>query len=45
MRSHEPIRTGSPRLITRRLPPEDWPAALEKRPEDVKVVVDMTAAA
>jgi threonine dehydrogenase-like Zn-dependent dehydrogenase len=33
------------RLITRRLPPEDWPAALEKRPEDIKVVVDMTAAA
>jgi threonine dehydrogenase-like Zn-dependent dehydrogenase len=33
------------RLITRRLPPEEWPAALEKRPDDIKVVVDMTAAA
>jgi glucose 1-dehydrogenase len=30
-------------LITRRLAPEDWPAALRKRPEDIKVVVDMTA--
>jgi threonine dehydrogenase-like Zn-dependent dehydrogenase len=33
------------RLITRRLPPEEWPAALEKRPDDIKVVIDMTAAA
>jgi glucose 1-dehydrogenase len=33
------------RLITRRLSPEEWPAALEKRPEDIKIVVDMTAAA
>lgn len=33
------------RLITRRVPPEEWPAALEKRPEDIKVVLDMTAAA
>jgi glucose 1-dehydrogenase len=31
------------RLITRRLPAEDWPAALEKRPEDIKIVVDMAA--
>jgi glucose 1-dehydrogenase len=29
------------RLITRRLAPEDWPAALQKRPEDIKIVVDM----
>ena len=32
------------RLITRRLPPEDWPLALSKRPEDIKIVVDMAAA-
>jgi glucose 1-dehydrogenase len=31
------------RLITRRLAVEDWPAALQKRPEDIKIVVDMTA--
>ena len=31
-------------LITRRVAPEEWPAALEKRPEDIKVVVNMTAA-
>jgi len=30
------------RLITRRLAIQDWPAALEKRPEDIKIVVDMT---
>jgi threonine dehydrogenase-like Zn-dependent dehydrogenase len=33
------------RLITRRLPPENWAAGLEKRPEDIKVVIDMTALA
>ena len=33
------------RLITRRLPPEDWPAALRKRPEDIKIVIEMAAAA
>jgi len=33
------------RLITRHVTPEEWPTALEKRPMDVKVVVDMTAAA
>jgi glucose 1-dehydrogenase len=33
------------RLITRRLPPENWQAGLEKRREDIKVVVDMTALA
>ncbi len=33
------------RLITLRLPPENWPAALDKHPEDIKVVVDMTASA
>lgn len=32
-------------LISRRVPAEEWPAALKKRPEDIKVVVDMTAAA
>jgi len=31
-------------LITRRVTPEDWPLALKKSPEDIKVVVDMTAA-
>ena len=31
-------------LITRRVTPQDWPLALKKRPEDIKVVVDMTAA-
>ena len=30
------------RLITRRLAPEDWPNALQKRSEDIKVIVDMT---
>jgi hypothetical protein len=29
-------------LITRRLAIQDWPAALQKRPEDIKIVVDMT---
>src|ERR671918_1431680 len=29
------------RLITRRLSAQDWPAALERTPDDVKVVVDM----
>jgi threonine dehydrogenase-like Zn-dependent dehydrogenase len=33
------------RLITRRLAVPDWPAALQKRPEDIKIVVDMTTAA
>jgi glucose 1-dehydrogenase len=31
------------RIITRRVPPEAWPAALEKRPDDIKVAVDMGA--
>jgi len=31
------------RLITRRLPAERWPSALEKGPDDIKVVIDMTA--
>lgn len=31
-------------LITRRLAPDEWPDALEKRPEDIKIVIDMTAA-
>jgi threonine dehydrogenase-like Zn-dependent dehydrogenase len=33
------------RLITRRLAPEDWPTALQKNPEDIKIVIDMSAAA
>jgi threonine dehydrogenase-like Zn-dependent dehydrogenase len=33
------------RLITRRLALSDWPLALQKRSEDIKVVVDMTAPA
>lgn len=32
------------RLITRRVAPEHWPEALAKRPDDIKVVVDMIAA-
>jgi len=31
------------RLINRWLPPRDWPAALEKHPDDIKVVIEMTA--
>ncbi|MBV9005644.1 MAG: hypothetical protein JO181_13370, partial [Solirubrobacterales bacterium] len=31
------------RLITRRLAPANWPLALEKRPEDIKIVIDMSA--
>jgi glucose 1-dehydrogenase len=31
------------RLITRRLATNDWPAALHKRRDDIKIVVDMTA--
>ena len=30
------------RLISRRIPLDDWPAALRKNPDDVKVVVDLT---
>jgi threonine dehydrogenase-like Zn-dependent dehydrogenase len=33
------------RLITRRLGVRDWPAALEKRPEDIKIVIDMAEGA
>jgi glucose 1-dehydrogenase len=33
------------RLITRRLAPEVWSQALTKRPQDIKPVIDMTAAA
>jgi hypothetical protein len=32
------------RLITGRLAVRNWPAALQKRPEDIKIVVYMTAA-
>jgi threonine dehydrogenase-like Zn-dependent dehydrogenase len=30
------------RLITRRVNVEDWPAALENKPDDVKVIIDFT---
>ena len=30
-------------LITRRVAPEEWPLALKKRPEDIKVVIDMNS--
>jgi len=33
------------RIITRRLPADQWPAALDKRPEDIKIVIDMGGAA
>ncbi len=33
------------RLITRRLSLDEWPAALAKHIDDIKVVVDMTASA
>jgi glucose 1-dehydrogenase len=32
------------RLVTRRVTAPDWPLALEKGPEDIKIVVDMTSA-
>jgi threonine dehydrogenase-like Zn-dependent dehydrogenase len=32
-------------LITRRVTPEEWQLALKKRPEDIKVVIDMTSTA
>lgn len=33
------------RLITRRLPADAWPTALEKRPEDIKIVIEMATSA
>ena len=30
-------------LITRRVTPEEWPLALKKRPEDIKIVIEMAA--
>ena len=30
------------RLVTRRVPMADWPQALQRQPDDVKVVVDLT---
>ncbi|HEX6682979.1 MAG TPA: glucose 1-dehydrogenase [Candidatus Limnocylindrales bacterium] len=33
------------RLITRRLPPSEWPAALKKNPDDIKVVIDLKSGA
>ena len=32
-------------LITRRVTPEEWPLALTKRPEDIKIVIDMAGTA
>ena len=32
-------------LITRRVTPEEWPLALKKRPEDIKIVIDMAGTA
>jgi threonine dehydrogenase-like Zn-dependent dehydrogenase len=31
-------------MITRRLPAAEWPSALQKQPDDIKVVIEMTAA-
>jgi threonine dehydrogenase-like Zn-dependent dehydrogenase len=31
------------RVITRRVPMAEWPKALERQPDDIKVVVDLTA--
>ena len=43
----EALAQGRPglarRLIIRWVAPEEWPAVLEKCPENIKVVVDMTA--
>jgi glucose 1-dehydrogenase len=33
------------RIITRRLPADQWPAALDKRPEDIKIVIEMDESA
>src|SRR3712207_7108068 len=30
------------RIITRRVPPEEWSDALERHPDDVKTVIDFT---
>jgi glucose 1-dehydrogenase len=30
------------RIITRRVPPEQWSDALERRPDDVKTVIDFS---
>ena len=32
------------RLVTRRVPLDQWSDALERRPDDVKAVVDLSAA-
>ena len=40
-----PTATGCARLITRRVPLERWQEALERRPDDVKVVVALDARA
>ena len=38
-----PTRPGSTGLITRRVPLERWSEALERRPGDIKVVIDFAA--
>ena len=30
------------RVVSRRVPMADWPDALDRRPDDVKVVIDLT---
>jgi hypothetical protein len=30
------------KLITRRVTAEEWPLALKKRPEDIKIVIDIS---
>ena len=36
-------RTWLQRLISRRVPLEKWPAALDREPDDIKVVIDIGA--
>ena len=41
-RSARPTATGCARLITRRVPLDRWQEALERQPDDVKVVVELS---
>jgi hypothetical protein len=45
MRWHKPTPAGSPSSFTRRVTPEEWPLALKKRPEDIKIVIEMAGTA
>jgi hypothetical protein len=38
-------RDGMAQLITTRVSAQEWPSPLEKQPDEMKVVVDMTKAA